>query len=258
MKLHRNAKTTPHMRALLVHRIRQAQLAAARRRRRRASACGPPTNGCAGTGLGGGRRSRIASSRPHRQPRRTPPDDRQRHRRRAPRTSARPGRLPSGCRCRAPRSPPSCAASVSIAWRALEPAAPVHRYERTRPASSCTSISSRWGAFSASVIVFIRHRRTASGLAGNTSTSPSTITAAPLMSKSCRINRRDDRGFLRRTIGWFARRGVVVAARPHRQRQCLQQPLLSARRRAAPASGSAARGPIGRKPTARPNGLSRR
>jgi transposase InsO family protein len=72
VKLHRNAKTTPLMRALLVRRIRQEQW--------------PPTEAAAAAGisvrttykwlrrhrLGGRPALEDASSRPHRQPRRTP------------------------------------------------------------------------------------------------------------------------------------------------------------------------------------------
>ena len=71
VKLHRNAKTTPTMRALIVHRIRQDQW--------------PPTKAAAAAGisvrtaykwlrrhrLGGRPALEDASSRPHRQPRRT-------------------------------------------------------------------------------------------------------------------------------------------------------------------------------------------
>jgi transposase InsO family protein len=73
VKLHRNAKTTPMMRALLVHRIRQEQW--------------PPAEAAAAAGisvrttykwlrrhrLGGRPALDDGSSRPHRQPRRTPP-----------------------------------------------------------------------------------------------------------------------------------------------------------------------------------------
>jgi hypothetical protein len=138
VKLHRNAKTTPTMRALIVNASGTNS-----GRPPPSSAYAPRTSGCGGTAWAGGRRSTM------------PP---------RPRSSARtPYRLgergaaldpgDGGRRGRA-RGPQSAACPRAVVA--------VTRYERTAPASSCISISNRSSGCSASGIGFTgtaRHRR---------------------------------------------------------------------------------------------------
>ena len=132
VKLHRNAKTTPSMRALLVPRIGQDQW--------------PPAAAAAAAGisvrttykwlrrhrLGGRPALEDASSRPHRQPRRTSPTVvaaivAARHERRTAWAIA--------TRLQVPRSTVAAVlARLGLNRLArLEPPVPVRRYERTRP-----------------------------------------------------------------------------------------------------------------------------
>ena len=132
VKLHRNAKTTPIMRALIVQRIRQEQW--------------PPAQAAAAAGisvrttykwlrrnrLGGRPALEDASSRPHRQPRRTL---RRRPSRPLSRRATSDKRLGRSPRLHVPRS-----TVAAILVRAglnrlahLTPRGPVIRYERTRP-----------------------------------------------------------------------------------------------------------------------------
>jgi hypothetical protein len=132
VKLHRNAKTTPTMRALIVQRIRQDQW--------------PPTAAAAAAGvsvrttykwlrrhrLGGRPALEDASSRPHHQPRRTSPDTvaaivAARHERRTAWEIA--------TRLQVPRSTVA-AVLVRVGLNRLArltPPPPSQRYERTRP-----------------------------------------------------------------------------------------------------------------------------
>ena len=111
VKLHRNAKTTPAMRALIVQRIRHDQW--------------PPAEAAAAAGISvrtaykwlrryrfGGRlaledacRARVASHGARRK-------KRSRRLSRRATNDRRPGGLPSGCRSRARRSPPGWSASA--------------------------------------------------------------------------------------------------------------------------------------------------
>ncbi len=132
MKLHRNAKTTPTMRALIVQRIRQEHW--------------PATEAAAAAGisvrttykwlrrhrLGGRPALEDASSRPHRQPHRTAPD------RIARILAARHQRLTAWAIAVREQVPRSTVAAIlaraglnRLAW--LAPPLPVVRYERTRP-----------------------------------------------------------------------------------------------------------------------------
>jgi transposase len=132
VKLHRNAKTTAAMRALLVHRIRQEQW--------------PPAEAATAAGvsvrttykwlrryrLGGRPALEDASSRPHRQPRRTSPETV------AAIVAARYGRRTAWAIAIQLQVPRSTVAAVLVRTglnhlARLDPPPPVQRYERTRP-----------------------------------------------------------------------------------------------------------------------------
>ena len=134
MKLHRNAKTTPHMRALLVHRIRQQHWPPAdgggRRGHQRAHARTNGWRGIAAAAPAGARGSRLDAASP------APAHvggGRPRDRRGAPRTADGLGD------CRAAPGPALDRRRDPGAGRPQSPGAarrpppPVIRYERTRP-----------------------------------------------------------------------------------------------------------------------------
>ena len=154
VKLHRNAKTTPTMRALIVQRIRQDQW--------------PPTEAAAAAGisvrttykwlrrhrLGGRPALEDASSRPHRQPRRTAPAVTAASWRRAM-SGAPPGPSPCSSRSRARRSPPSWRGPDSIGWRASRRRRPSSATNGPIPATWCISMSNRSRASPASATGFM-------------------------------------------------------------------------------------------------------
>jgi transposase InsO family protein len=132
VKLHRNAKTTPHMRALLVHRVQTLQWSVA------------AATGAAGVAIrtgyewlarhrhGGTLALQDRSSQPRRQPRRTSPAIVEAI------LASRRERLTAwaiAVRLQVPRSTVAriLARHGLNRLRSLEPAAPVIRYERTRP-----------------------------------------------------------------------------------------------------------------------------
>ena len=150
VRLHRNAKTTPHMRALLVHRIRPGGLGdQPRRPRPRGSVCGPPTNGWPGIARAARPRLRTMPRRRRTGNRAARSDDGDRRDcGGAPAALDGAGRLQSGCRV--PRS------TVAAHSSPRRPQPLARRWSPRRPsiatngraqASSCIWISSRWRAF---------------------------------------------------------------------------------------------------------------
>ena len=159
-----------------------------------------------------------------------PPPDRRGDRRGSPRTPARPGRSPYGSRSRARPSPPSCPRRLNRLAR-LDPAAARASATNGRgPASSCISTSSRSRASCASGTAFIATARRVRRRLGVRPCRRRRLQSRGLRRGPAGSNRRDHRGLPRRTIGWFARRGVTVVARPDRQRQRLHQSTFSGRR----------------------------
>lgn len=211
MKVHRNAKTTPAMRALIVQRIRQEQW--------------DPAEAAAAAGislrttykwlrrhrLGGSAALEDASSRPHRQPRRTSAGVT------AQMVAARHERLTAwaiGVRLQVPRSTVAVVLARCGLNRLarLTPPAPIQRYE--------------WGVVGDMVHLDVkplaRILRVGHRIHGN---RRAIVKGAGYEYVHVAIDDRsrvayaevlpDQRGgtsagFLRRTIGWFARRGVTV------------------------------------------------
>jgi transposase InsO family protein len=210
VKLHRNAKTTPTMRALIVHRIRQEQW--------------PPAEAAAAAGVSVRtaykwlRRHRLgrpaledASSRPHRQPRRTSPDTvativAARHERRTAWAIA--------IRLQVPRSTVA-AVLVRVGLNRLarlEPPAPVHRYERSRPGELVHVDIKPLGR-----IVRVGHRIHPQQRSSVGAGWEYVHVAVDDYSRAAYVEVLPDQtgataaGFLRRTVSWFARRGIAVA-----------------------------------------------
>jgi transposase InsO family protein len=212
VKLHRNAKTTPHMRALLVHRIRQEQW--------------PPDHAAAAAGtsvrtaykwlrrhrVGGRPALDDASSRPCRQPRRTSAD------RVAEIIALREGRLTAwtiAVRLQIPRSTVSAilarAGLNRLAW--LTPMDPPRRYEWARPGDLV-----HLDIKPLARILRIGHR--IHGRRGHVTKGAGYEYAHVAVDDHSRVAYvevlPDQRGtttagFLRRVVGWFARRGIVIA-----------------------------------------------
>src|SRR5262245_28600382 len=132
VKLHRNAKTTPHMRALLVHRVRTLHWSVAAAATAAGIAIRTAYKWLARYRQGGAAALADRSSQPHHQPRRTPASVV------AAILAARRQRLTSwaiAVRCQVPRSTVAIILARHGLNRlsSLEPAAPVTRYERARP-----------------------------------------------------------------------------------------------------------------------------
>ena len=211
VKLHRNAKTTPIMRALIVHRIRHEQW--------------PPAEAAAAAGIsvrttykwlrrhrvGGQPALEDASSRPHRQPRRTAAETvaaivAARHERRTAWAIAR--------RLQVPRSTVA-AVLVRVGLNRLAhltPRGPVIRYERTRPGELVhLDIKPLARILRIGHRIHGDRRQIVEGagyeyahVAVDDYSRVAYVEILP-----------DQRGgttaaFLRRTISWFARRGVIV------------------------------------------------
>ena len=211
VKLHRNAKTTPTMRALIVQRIRQEHW--------------PPAEAAAAAGvsvrttykwlrrhrLGGRPALDDASSRPHRQPRRTSADTvsaivAARHERRTAWAIA--------IRLQVPRSTVA-AVLVRVGLNRLarlEPPAPVHRYERTRPGELVHLDIKPLGRILRVGHRIHPHQRSSVGAGWEY-----VHVAVDDYSRAAYVEVLPDQtgptvaGFLRRTVGWFARRGISVA-----------------------------------------------
>lgn len=211
MKLHRNAKTTPTMRALIVQRIRQDQW--------------PPPEAAAAAGvsvrttykwlrrhrLGGRPALEDASSRPHHLPRRTPPETvaaivAARHERRTAWEIA--------TRLHVPRSTVA-AVLVRVGLNRLArltPPPPVQRYERTRPGELVHLDIKPLGRILRVGHRIQPHQRSSVGAGWEY-----VHVAVDDYSRAAYVEVLPDQtgattaAFLRRTLGWFARRGITVA-----------------------------------------------
>jgi len=211
VKLHRNAKTTPTMRALIVQRIRQDQW--------------PPPEAAAAAGvsvrttykwlrrhrLGGRPALEDASSRPHHLPRRTPPETvaaivAARHERRTAWEIA--------TRLHVPRSTVA-AVLVRVGLNRLArltPPPPVQRYERTRPGELVHLDIKPLGRILRVGHRIQPHQRSSVGAGWEY-----VHVAVDDYSRAAYVEVLPDQtgattaAFLRRTLGWFARRGITVA-----------------------------------------------
>ena len=211
MKLHRNAKTTPHMRALLVHRVRLLHWPIAT-----AAAAAGVANRTAYKWLARHRQGGLPalddrSSQPHRQPRRTP----------AALISAivaaRHERLTAwaiAVRLQVPRSTVAAIlARVGLNRLAvLEPAARVTRYERARPGELVhLDIKPLARILRIGHRIHGDRRRKVTGagyeyvhVAIDDHSRAAYVEVLPEQTGATTA------AFLRRTLHWFARRGVVV------------------------------------------------
>jgi len=210
VKLHRNAKTTPHMRALLVHRVRTLQWPVATAAGAAGVAIRTAYKWLARHRQGGAPALEDGSSQPHRQPRRTPAAVV------SAIVAARQERLTAwaiAVRLQVPRS--TVAAILARLGlnqlTCLEPAAPVTRYERARPGELVHLDIKPLGR-----LLRVGHRihptrRTSVGAGWEY-----VHVAVDDHSRAAYVEVLPDQtgattaGFLRRTIRWFARRGVVV------------------------------------------------
>jgi transposase InsO family protein len=210
VKLHRNAKTTPHMRALLVHRVRILQWPVATAAGAAGVAIRTAYKWLARHRQGGAAALEDGSSQPHRQPRRTPAAVV------SAIVAARQERLTAwaiAVRLQVPRSTVAAIlARLGLNQLTfLEPAAPVTRYERARPGELVHLDIKPLGR-----ILRVGHRihptrRTSVGAGWEY-----VHVAVDDHSRAAYVEVLPDQtgattaGFLRRTIRWFARRGVVV------------------------------------------------
>ena len=211
MKLHRNAKTTPHMRALLVHRVRTLHWPVASAAAAAGIAVRTAYKWLARHRLGGVAALIDRSSQPHRKPRRTPAAVI------SAIVAARHERLTAwaiAVRLQVPRS--TVAAILARLGlnqlAALEPAAPVTRYERARPGELVHLDIKPLGR-----IVRVGHRihgdrRTHVHGAGweYVHVAVDDYSCAAYVEVLGEQTGATTAGFLRRTIRWFARRGVVI------------------------------------------------
>lgn len=210
VKLHRNAKTTPEMRALIVQRIRDEQWPAAEAAAAAGSACAPPTSGCGGTAWVGSqhstmpRRDRTGS---HAEPRLPPSPQSWR-----PVTSDAPPGLAT--QRQVPRSTVA-AVLVRVGLHRLArlvPPPPVQRYERTRPGELVHLDVKPLGR-----IVRVGHRIHPHQRSSVGAGWEYVHVAVDDYSRAADVEVLPDQtgattaGFLRRTVGWFARRGIAVA-----------------------------------------------
>ena len=210
MKLHPNAKTTPHMRALLVHRVRTLQWPVATAADAAGIAIRTAFKWLARHRLGGATALLDRSSAPQRSPRRTSPAVI------SAIVAARHERLTAwaiAVRLQIPRS--TVAAVLARCGlnklTTLEPAAPVTRYERARPGELVHLDIKPLGR-----ILRVGHRidpyRRSSVGAG----WEYVHVAVDDYSRAAYGEVLPDQtgattaAFLRRTIRWFARRGVIV------------------------------------------------
>ena len=211
MKLHRNAKTTPHMRALLVHRVRTLHWSVSQA----AAAAGIAVR-TAYKWLGRHRHGGVAaladrSSVPHRQPRRTAPATI------AAIVAARHERLTAwaiAVRLQVPRS------TVAVVLKRLglnqlhrlTAPTPVTRYERSRPGELVHLDIKPLGR-----ILRVGHRihgdrrATVKGAGWEyVHVAVDDYSRAAYAEVLPDQTGRTTAAFLRRTVRWFARRGVIV------------------------------------------------
>jgi transposase InsO family protein len=211
VKLHRNAKTTPTMRALIVQRIRQEQW--------------PPTEAAAAAGvsvrttykwlrrhrLGGRPALEDASSRPHHLPRRTLPETV------AAIVAARHERRTAWGIATQLHVPRSTVAAVLVRvglnrLARLTPPPPAQRYERTRPGELVHLDIKPLGRILRVGHRIHPHQRSSVGAGWEY-----VHVAVDDYSRAAYVEVLPDQtgattaAFLRRTRGWFARRGITVA-----------------------------------------------
>jgi transposase InsO family protein len=210
VKLHRNAKTTPHMRALLVHRVQTLRWPVASAAAAAGIAVRTGYKWLARYRHGGGAALEDRSSEPHRQPRRTPPAVV------SAIVAARHERLTAwaiAVRLQVPRSTVAAIlARLGLnTLMALEPAAPVTRYERARPGELVhLDIKPLGRILRAGKRVDPTHRASVGAgweyvhVAVDDHSRAAYVEVLPEQTGAATA------AFLRRTVAWFARRGVVV------------------------------------------------
>jgi transposase InsO family protein len=208
--LHRNAKTTPYMRALLVHRVRALQWPVADAATAAGVTIRTAYKWLARHRQGGETALADRSSRPHRQPRRTPASVV------AAIIAARHARLTAWAIAVKLQVPRSTVAAILARLglnqlAALEPAAPVTRYERARPGELVHLDIKPLGR-----ILRIGHRIHPTRRSSVGAGWEYVHVAVDDHSRAAYVEVLPDQtgattaGFLRRTLQWFARRGVVV------------------------------------------------
>ena len=211
VKLHRNAKTTPTMRALIVQRIRHEQWPAAEAAAAAGISVRTAYKWLRRHRLGGRPALDDASSRPQRQPRRTSPT------RVAAIVAARHERCTAwaiAVRLQIPRSTVAAVlARVGLnQLRALEPMVPVTRYERTAPGE----------LVHLDIKPLVRILRVGHRIHGDRRTRVTGAgweyvhVAVDDYSRAAYVEVLPEQtggtttAFLRRTLQWFARRGIHV------------------------------------------------
>ena len=210
MKLHRNAKTTPHMRALLVQRVRDEHWPVARAAAAAGVAIRTGFKWLARHRQGGAAALDDRSSRPHRQPRRTAAAVV------SAIVAARHERLTAwaiAVRVQVPRS--TVAAVLARAGLNqlghLEPRSPVHRYECAYPGELVHLDIKPLGRILRAGHRIHPERRSSVGAGWEY-----VHVAVDDHSRAAYVEVLTDQtgattaAFLRRTIAWFARRGVQV------------------------------------------------
>lgn len=210
MKLHPNAKTTPHMRALLVHRVRTLHWSVAAAAAAAGIAVRTAYKWLARHRLGGSIALLDRSSAPHQCPHRTSATVI------SAIVAARQERLTAwaiAVRLQVPRSTVAAIlARVGLnQLRSLEPAAPVTRYERARPGELVHLDIKPLGRILRVGHRMTGRRRTSVGAGWEyVHVAVDDYSRAAYAEVLPAQDGRTTAAFLRRTIGWFARRGVVV------------------------------------------------
>ena len=210
MKLHRNAKTTPHMRALLVYRVQRLHWPVATAAAAAGIASRTAYKWLARHRLGGAAALEDRSSQPHRQPTRTPAAVV------SAIVAARHERLTGwaiAVRLQVPRSTVAAVLARCGLNRlaSLAPAGPVVRYERTRPGELVHLDIKPLGR-----ILRVGHRIDPTRRGSVGAGWEYVHVAVDDHSRAAYVEVLPDQtgattaAFLRRTVGWFARRGVVV------------------------------------------------
>ena len=209
MKVHRNAKTTPHMRALLVHRVRTLHWSVADAATAAGIAVRTTYKWLARHRQGGPDALHDRSSQPRHQPRRTSASVV------AAIVAARHDRLPAwaiAVRVQIPRSTVSAVlARLGLNRLAYLDRQPVQRYERTRPGELVHLDIKPLGR-----ILRVGHRITGGRRTSVGAGWEYVHVAVDDYSRAAYVevlpaqDGRTTAAFLRRTIRWFARRGVVV------------------------------------------------
>jgi transposase InsO family protein len=210
VKLHRNAKTTPHMRALLVHRVRSLHWPVATAAAAAGVASRTAYKWLARHRHGGVSALEDRSSQPLRQPRRTPAAVM------SAIVAARHERLTAwaiAVRLQIPRSTVAAILGRLGLNRlaALDPVVPVTRYERTRPGELVHLDIKPLGR-----ILRVGHRILPARRGSVGAGWEYVHVAVDDYSRAAYVEVLADQtgattaGFLRRTIRWFARRGVIV------------------------------------------------